>query len=89
MQIAVSKDFGQDDDSVIEKLRDNMHDLKSHRLDHPGKSPAEELPEKPFGLVNFPETEVVEYLPEDKNPKEWTIEKEAGLRKGEIYFFIL
>ena len=85
LQIHVAKDFGYDDDTVIERLRENMHDLKSHRLDHPGKPPPEELPEKPFGLVQFPEV-VVELIPEDIKPKEWTVEKEAGLRKG-IFLF--
>ena len=31
LQIMVAKDFGHDDDSVIERLRENMHDLRSHR----------------------------------------------------------
>ena len=28
----VAKDFGFDDDTVIERLRENMHDLRSHRF---------------------------------------------------------
>jgi len=76
LQIMIAKDFGQDDDSVIERLRENMHDLRSHRLDHPGRPSEEELPKKPYGLVDYPE------IPDEpvKKPKEWTIEKEAGLR---------
>lgn len=75
LQILVAKDFGYDDDSVIERLRENMHDLRSHRLDHPGRPSEEELPKKPFGLFDLPE--VNEPV---KKPTEWTIEREAGLR---------
>ena len=83
LQIHLAKDFGYEDDAVIERLRENMHDLRSNRLDHPGRTPPEELPEKPFGLVDFPETTELDVdIPQDKKPKEWTIEKEAGLRTG-------
>jgi len=75
LQIMVAKDFGYDDDAVIERLRENMHDLRSHRLDHPGRPGDEELPKKPYGLVDYPEIDEPV-----KKPKEWTIEKEAGLR---------
>jgi len=75
LQILVAKDFGFDDDSVIERLRENMHDLRSHRLDHPGRPSEDELPKKPFGLFDLPE--VNEPV---KKPTEWTIEREAGLR---------
>ena len=77
----VAKDFGFDDDSVIERLRENMHDLRSHRLDHPGRPSEDELPKKPFGLFDLPE--VNEPV---KKPTEWTIEREAGLRTSKFYF---
>ena len=79
----VAKDFGFDDDSVIERLRENMHDLRSHRLDHPGRPSEEELPKKPFGLFDLPE--VNEPV---KKPTEWTIEREAGLRTSKLFFFL-
>ena len=81
MIFQVAKDFGFDDDSVIERLRENMHDLRSHRLDHPGRPSEEELPKKPFGLFDLPE--VNEPV---KKPTEWTIEREAGLRTSKFYF---
>ena len=51
LQLNLGKDFGYDDDLVIEKLRDVMHELRSSRLDYAGRPPAEELPQIPFGLV--------------------------------------
>ena len=59
-----------------------MHDLRSHRLDHPGRPSEEELPKKPFGLFDLPE--VNEPV---KKPTEWTIEREAGLRTSKFFFF--
>ena len=86
LQISLAVDFGMDDDVAIEKLRENMHDMRSHRLDHPGRAPPEELPEKPFGLVDFPLDDYdhhdPEILPDESKPKEWTVAKEAGLRIG-------
>ena len=60
-----------------------MHDLRSNRLDHPGRAPEEELPKKPYGLVHYPEID--EPI---KKPKEWTIEKEAGLRTSNHFFHL-
>ena len=51
LQINLGKDFGYEDDIVIEKLRDVMHELRSSRLDYAGRPPAEELPQVPFGLI--------------------------------------
>lgn len=82
LQIRLAKDFGYDDDSVIFKLREKIYLLRSGYLDHPGKPPQDETPGKPFGLVDFPENESDVEIPEEKKPKEWTIEKEAGLRTG-------
>ena len=87
LQMTLAKDFGYDDDTVIEKLREHMHDLRSHRLDYPGKPPQKELPEKPFGLFDIPEDYTEEILPMEQKPKEWTVEKEAGLRKGNFFWF--
>ena len=68
----------------MDKLRENMHDMRSHRLDHPGRAPPEELPEKPFGLVDYPEYNDSDVLPDEQKPKEWTVAKEAGLRIGNL-----
>ena len=51
LQINLEKDFGFDDDVVIERLRDVMHELRSQRMDSPGRTPADEMPQKPFGIV--------------------------------------
>jgi len=37
LQINLGKDFGYEDDVVVEKLRDVMHELRSSRLDYAGK----------------------------------------------------
>ena len=60
-----------------------MHDLRSHRLDHPGRPSEDELPKKPFGLFDLPE--VNEPV---KKPTEWTIEREAGLRTSKLFFLV-
>ena len=87
LQIKLAESFGEDDDNVIEKLRENMHELISNKMIYPGKPPQEELPEKPFGMVDdlikhdlLDDDE--ELLPQEKKPKEWTVHKEAGLRSG-------
>ena len=36
LQINLGKNFGYEDDIVIEKLRDVMHELRSSRLDYAG-----------------------------------------------------
>jgi hypothetical protein len=71
-QINLAVDFGFDDDVVIERLREVMHELRSQRLDHPGRSPNDELPQKPFGFIP---TSLTEFKPPP-------IEKELGLRSG-------
>lgn len=80
LQIQMENDFGFEDDVVVEKLRENMHDLRSQRMDHPGRAPSEELPTKPFGLLTIAQED--ELLHKDQKPKEWTVAKEAGLRTG-------
>ena len=86
LQIVIAKDFGYDDDVVIEKLRENMYELRSTRLDHPGRAPENEVPSLPFGELfrNYAAEMDVKELPADRKPKEWTFEKEAGLRKGQL-----
>jgi len=42
--------FYYDDDTVIDALRQNLQDLRSSRLNSAGESPANEEPNKPFGL---------------------------------------
>ena len=87
LQMRLAESFGEEDDNVIEKLREHMHDLISKNMIYPGKPPQEELPEKPFGMVDdlikhdlLDDDE--ELLPQEKKPKEWTVQKEAGLRSG-------
>ena len=55
------KNFGYDDDRVVEALRDSLEELKSKKLDIPkrDKSTANELPTKPFGLFVPPSVEQV------------------------------
>ena len=48
--MTLAQDFGYEDDKVIDTLREKMHDLISHRMDHPGKTPPDEEPTKPFGM---------------------------------------
>ena len=36
LQLNLGKDFGYEDDVVVEKLRDVMHELRSSRLDYAG-----------------------------------------------------
>ena len=86
LQIKLAESFGEEDDNAIEKLREHMHRLISDNMIYPGKPPSEELPEKPFGMVDdLIKHDLVddeELLPQDKKPKEWTVQKEAGLRSG-------
>ena len=62
-------DFGFEDDVVIERLREAMHELRSQGLGYPGPPPQDELPQKPFGMI----PSELKYPP---------IEKELGLRTG-------
>ena len=45
----LEKDFGYDDDYVIESLEKAMEELRKAKLDHPGAPPDSELPQQPFG----------------------------------------
>lgn len=48
------KDFGYDDDTVIQTLENSMEELKKAKLDYPGPAPSEELPRRPFGVFKEP-----------------------------------
>jgi len=55
LQKTLEIDFGYEDDFVIEtSLRESLAELRSARLLSPGPSPDQELPQKPFGLVDIP-----------------------------------
>lgn len=43
------KDFGYEDDIVIQSLERSMEELKKAKLDYPGPPKDEELPHRPFG----------------------------------------
>lgn len=45
----LEKNFGYEDDYVIESLEKAMEELKKAKLDHPGAPPDNELPQQPFG----------------------------------------
>lgn len=55
LQKTLESDFGYEDDVVIEtSLRESLAELRSARLLSPGPPPDQELPQKPFGLVDIP-----------------------------------
>lgn len=45
----MEKNFGYEDDYVIESLEKNMEELRKSKLLDLGPSPENELPKKPFG----------------------------------------
>ncbi|ROT73903.1 putative USP6 N-terminal-like protein isoform X2 [Penaeus vannamei] len=51
------KNFGYEDDYVIESLEKAMEELKKAKLDHPGAPPDNELPQQPFGMFIEPSVE--------------------------------
>ena len=51
LQINFEKDFRMEDDIAMEKLREVINELASNRMDLPGRPPPDELPSKPFGMV--------------------------------------
>lgn len=59
LQVRLEKDFGYDDDTVIEALQACMEELQKAKLllPPPGRSPSNELPQRPFGLVVEPTLE--------------------------------
>lgn len=50
----LEKNFGYEDDYVIESLEKAMEELKKSKLDHPGAPPDNELPQQPFGMEVWP-----------------------------------
>ncbi len=58
-QNGLERNFGFDDDQVIESLQASMEELRKANLDLPPKGEASEMPQKPFGLFVPPS---VEYL---------------------------
>lgn len=51
LQIKLEQDFGYHDDAAVDALQASMEELHKHKLDHPGRAPPHELPQKPFGLI--------------------------------------
>ncbi|XP_050724776.1 uncharacterized protein LOC127002732 isoform X4 [Eriocheir sinensis] len=57
LQKKLEKNFGYEDDYVIESLEKAMDELKKAKLDHPGPPPDHELPQQPFGMFIEPTIE--------------------------------
>lgn len=57
LQKKLEKNFGYEDDYVIESLEKAMEELKKAKLDHPGAPPDNELPQQPFGMFIEPSVE--------------------------------
>ena len=56
LQIKLAESFGEDDDNVIEKLRENMHELISNKMIYPcklGMKLYAEDPNSVFSVMNF------------------------------------
>lgn len=51
LQIKLEQDFGYHDDAAVDALQASIEELHKHKLDHPGRAPPHELPQKPFGLI--------------------------------------
>ncbi|XP_031785636.1 USP6 N-terminal-like protein isoform X2 [Nasonia vitripennis] len=54
LQIKLEKDFGYDDDTVINTVERSMDELKRAKLDYPGPPQPHELPRQPFGTFKEP-----------------------------------
>jgi len=54
LQKTMETDFGYDDDSVIESLKEYLAELRSSGLLAAGPIPEAEKPQKPFGLLDIP-----------------------------------
>lgn len=54
LQMKLEKDFGFDDDTVINSMERSMEDLKRAKLDYPGPPLPLELPRIPFGTFKEP-----------------------------------
>lgn len=55
MQVKLFKDFGYEDDVVINNLENNMKELRKAKLDYPGPPPQDELPKRVFGQFVEPD----------------------------------
>ncbi|XP_054709273.1 USP6 N-terminal-like protein [Uloborus diversus] len=51
LQVKLEQDFGYHDDAAVDALQASIEELHKHKLDHPGRAPPHELPQKPFGLI--------------------------------------
>ena len=54
LHVKLEKDFGYDDDTVINAVEQNMEELKRAKLDYPGPPLPHELPRQPFGTFKEP-----------------------------------
>lgn len=54
LQMKLEKDFGYDDDTVINNVAQNMRELKRAKLDYPGPPLPHELPRQPHGTFKEP-----------------------------------
>lgn len=54
LQIKLEQDFGYYDDAAVEALQNSMEELHKHRMHLPGHAAANELPQRPFGLIMNP-----------------------------------
>ncbi len=70
LQINLERDFGYEDDVVVDKLKEALSELGSNRLDTAGRAPPDELPQRPFGMVDPALMQRV------------SVEKETGQRTG-------
>lgn len=53
-QNTLHKDFGYDDDTVVNSLERAIEELKRSKLDSIGPTPQNELPKRPFGAFTEP-----------------------------------
>ena len=61
LQINLGKNFGYEDDNVIEKLRDVMHELRSSRLDYAGNFESSPRKEIMYWNKTLPGPVLIEY----------------------------
>ncbi|XP_059062317.1 USP6 N-terminal-like protein isoform X2 [Achroia grisella] len=55
IQVKLHKDFGYEDDIVINHLERSMEELKRAKLDYPGPPPVNELPKRSLGIFIEPD----------------------------------
>ncbi|XP_013772089.2 USP6 N-terminal-like protein [Limulus polyphemus] len=51
LQVKLEQDFGYHDDAAVDALSASVEELRKQKLHIPGRRPAHELPQKPFGLM--------------------------------------